>query len=88
MINGFTIFGIKIYFYALIIIAGALLGAVVSSRELRRRGLDKDIIWDLLPWVLIAGIIGARIWHVLTPDSTMLIDGKNPYFMRDRKSVV
>jgi phosphatidylglycerol:prolipoprotein diacylglycerol transferase len=82
MINGFTIFGIKIYFYALIIIAGALLGAVVASRELQRRGLDKDIIWDLLPWVLIAGIIGARIWHVLTPDSTMLIDGKNPYFMR------
>ena len=82
MINGFTIFGIKIYFYALIIITGALLGAVLASREARRRGLDKDLIWDILPWVLIAGIIGARIWHVLTPDSTMLIDGKNPYFLR------
>ncbi len=82
MVNGFTIFGIKIYFYALIIITGALLGALLASRESRRRGLDKDIIWDLLPWVLIAGIIGARIWHVLTPDSTLLIDGKNPYFMR------
>ncbi len=82
MINGFTIFGIKIYFYALIIIAGALLGALLASREARRRGINGDIIWDILPWVLIAGIIGARIWHVLTPDSTMLVDGKNPYFMR------
>lgn len=82
MINGFTIFGIKIYFYALIIITGALLGALLASREARRRGLDKDIVWDILPWVLIAGIIGARIWHVLTPDSTLLIDGKNPYFIR------
>lgn len=82
MVNGFTIFGIKIYFYALIIIAGALLGAYVASREARRRGLDADIVWDFLPWVLIAGIIGARIWHVLTPDSTMLIDGQNPYFLR------
>ena len=81
MINGFTIFGIKIYFYALIIIAGALMGAYVASREAKRRGLDKDIVWDLLPWVLMAGIIGARIWHVLTPDSTLLIDGKNPYFL-------
>ncbi len=82
MVNGFNIFGIKIYFYALIIIAGALLGAVLSSREARRRGLDKDLIWDILPWVLIAGIIGARIWHVLTPDSTLLVDGRNPYFLR------
>lgn len=82
MINGFTIFGIKIYFYALIIIAGALLGAVVATKEAHRRGLEKDIIWDILPWVLIAGIIGARIWHVLTPDSTMLVNGQNPYFIR------
>ena len=82
MVNGFTIFGIKIYFYALIIIAGALLGALLASREARRRGIDGEIIWDILPWVLIAGIIGARIWHVLTPDSTLLVDGKNPYFIR------
>jgi len=82
MVNGFTIFGIKIYFYALIIITGALLGAVLAGKEAKRRGFDGDIIWDLLPWVLMAGIIGARIWHVLTPDSTLLIDGKNPYFLR------
>ena len=82
MVNGFTIFGIKIYFYALIIIAGALLGAVVASREAKRRGFNPDVIWDILPWVLIAGIIGARLWHVFTPPESMLIDGKNPYFIR------
>lgn len=82
MVNGFTIFGIKIYFYALIIIAGALLGALLAARVAKRKGMDPEIVWDILPWVLIAGIIGARIWHVLTPDSTMLIDGKNPYFLR------
>lgn len=82
MINGFTIFGIKIYFYALIIIAGALLAAVLAAKEAKRRGFNSDIVWDLLPWLLMAGIIGARIWHVLTPDETLLIDGKNPYFLR------
>jgi phosphatidylglycerol:prolipoprotein diacylglycerol transferase len=82
MINGFTIFGVKIYFYALIIIAGALLAAVLASKEAKRRGFNTDIVWDLLPWLLMAGIIGARIWHVLTPDETLLIDGKNPYFLR------
>ncbi len=82
MINGFTIFGIKIYFYALLIISGALLGAFVSSRVAKKRGFDPNLIWDMVPWLLIAGIIGARIWHVLTPDSTALIDGKNPYFIK------
>lgn len=81
MINGFTIFGIKIYFYAIIIITGALLGAFVASREAKRRGHDPEIVWDILPWVLIAGIIGARIWHILTPPASMLIDGRNPYFI-------
>lgn len=81
MINGFTIFGIKIYFYALLIITGALLAAVLASKEAKRRGFDGDIIWDVLPWVLIAGIIGARLWHVFTPPASMLVDGRNPYFI-------
>jgi phosphatidylglycerol:prolipoprotein diacylglycerol transferase len=81
MINGFTIFGLKIYFYALIIITGALLGAYLASREAKRRGFDPEMIWDALPWLLFAGIIGARIWHILTPPASMLIDGKNPYFI-------
>jgi len=44
MINGFTIFGVKIYFYALIIIAGALLAAVLASKEAKRRGFNTDIV--------------------------------------------
>lgn len=82
MVNGITIFGIKIYFYALIIITGALLGAFLVSRVAKRKGADPDTIWDILPWVLIAGIIGARIWHIFTPPESMLVDGMNPYFIR------
>jgi phosphatidylglycerol---prolipoprotein diacylglyceryl transferase len=81
MINGFTIFGLKIYYYAIIIILGAIAGAFLSGRVAKRKGLSTDIVWDVLPWLLIAGIIGARIWHVLTPSESMLIDGKNPYFI-------
>ena len=81
MVNGFTIFGVKIYFYAIIIIIGAIAGAFLAAHEAKRKGLSADIVWDVLPWLLIAGIIGARIWHVLTPSESMLIDGKNPYFI-------
>jgi len=81
MQNYISIFGLKIYFYALIIITGALIGAFLASREAKRKGISPDIIWDVVPWLLIAGIIGARIWHILTPSTDMLIDGKNPYFI-------
>ena len=76
MINGFTIFGLKIYFYAIIIIIGAIAGAFLAGYEAKRKGLPKDMIWDILPWLLIAGIIGARLWHVFTPADSMLIDGR------------
>jgi len=79
--DGVVIFGLKIYFYALVIITGAILAAVVASREAKRRGVDPDMIWDMLPWLLIAGIVGARIWHVFTPSESILIDGKNPYLI-------
>lgn len=79
--DGIVIFGLKIYFYALVIITGALLGAFLASKEAKRRGYNPDVIWDVLPWILIAGIIGARIWHVFTPSSTILINGVNPYFI-------
>jgi phosphatidylglycerol:prolipoprotein diacylglycerol transferase len=81
MINGFTILGVKIYFYAIIIIIGAVAGAFLAAHEAKRKGFSSDIVWDVLPWLLIAGIIGARLWHVFTPSDSMLIDGKNPYFI-------
>ncbi len=79
--DGIVIFGLKIYFYALVIISGALLGAFLASKEAKRRGYNPETIWDVLPWILIAGIIGARLWHVFTPSSSILINGVNPYFI-------
>ncbi len=60
-----------IHFYGIIIMLGALLGAWLASRQAKRRGDNSDLIWDVLPWLLVAGIIGARIWHILTPPDSM-----------------
>ena len=67
MPEGFPIGPLFIRFYGIILMLGALAGAWLATREAKRRGYEPEIVWDLLTYLLIGGIIGARIWHILTP---------------------
>jgi phosphatidylglycerol:prolipoprotein diacylglycerol transferase len=75
MPNGFTIFGFKIYFYGILIMLGTLAAAYMAARQAKKRGQNPEIIWDMFAWVLLAGILGARIWHILTPPPSMVEQG-------------
>ena len=61
----FSLFGIDVYWYALLIIAGMLLGTYFAKKELVRRGFDEDFIYDILFVAIPIGILGARFWYVL-----------------------
>ena len=86
MIDGFYIGTFFVHFYGIILMSGALAGGWLASREAKRRGHDPDIIWDLLIYLIIGGVIGARLWHVFTPaESALVMDPAtgqlvNPYF--------
>jgi len=69
-----------IRYYGIILMVGALIGAFLAERLARRRGLDPDIVWDGLLYVLIGGVIGARIWHILTPPASMVEQGMDTMF--------
>ena len=56
----------QVHWYGLLIVLGAVLAAWLSTKEARRRGEDPDHVWNVLTWVLIAGIIGARLYHVFS----------------------
>jgi len=64
---GFQIGPIFVRYYGIILMLGALAGAWLAVRGTQRRGQDPELVWDGLVWVLIGGILGARLWHVLTP---------------------
>jgi phosphatidylglycerol:prolipoprotein diacylglycerol transferase len=55
-----------IYWYGILIVAGALAGAYVASLEAKRRGIDPDHVWNALLIALILGVIGARLYHVIS----------------------
>jgi phosphatidylglycerol:prolipoprotein diacylglycerol transferase len=64
-----------IRFYALLLITGIYLGGYLASVEAKRRGENPDLVWDGLFWAMIAGIVGARLWHILTPPPSMVAQG-------------
>jgi phosphatidylglycerol---prolipoprotein diacylglyceryl transferase len=58
---------IAIHFYALILMSGMLVAAYLTTRRARQYGLDPEHVWNGLMWAIIPGLIGARIYHILTP---------------------
>jgi len=75
MPQGFNIGPLTIRFYAILIILGALLAAWLAARQAKKGGQDPEIVLDLMPWLLIGGIIGARLWHVFTPSASNIAMG-------------
>ncbi len=75
MPDGFAIGPIYIHFYGILIMLGVLAAAWLCEKEARRKGQNTDIVWDVLVWLLIGGIVGARIWHILTPPPSMVAQG-------------
>lgn len=50
--------------YSLLIMLGVLAAGYVASVYVSRKGEDGDNIWDMLLWVLLPGLIGARLYYV------------------------
>lgn len=65
----------SIHFYGVIIMTGVIAAASLARRQARKVGEDPEVIWDALAWVVIAGIIGARLWHILTPPPSFVERG-------------
>lgn len=81
MPEGFWVGPLFIRFYGIIIMLGAVAAAFLAEREARRRGLNSEYVWDGLIWVLIGGIVGARLWHIFTPQpSQILYQNKDTLF--------
>ncbi|MGY0002726.1 prolipoprotein diacylglyceryl transferase [Micromonospora sp. I033] len=63
--------------YALCIIVGIVVACVVTEYRLRRRGVAPGAVLDIAVWAVPAGIIGARIYHVITsPEKYFGADGQ------------
>ena len=49
-----------IYFYGIIIMVGVVAAAYVAFRRAARYGQEPEVVWDMVTWAVIGGVIGAR----------------------------
>jgi len=61
----FEIFGLEIRWYGIFIATAFLVGTLIALREARRRGMDEELIIDLLLFAVPAALIGARLHYVI-----------------------
>ena len=50
--------------YGLLMVTAIFVGATIATQEVERRGHDGDDLWDMLIWVLIPALLGARLYYV------------------------
>lgn len=77
-ISYFEIGPVKIHFYALCILAGIALAVWLADRRLVARGAKPGVALDLAMWAVPVGIIGARVFHVLTHPGDYFFAGADP----------
>ena len=62
----FKLGSITVYSYGLMIAIGFLAGILLAMREARRLGEDPEKIMDLGFYILVAAIVGSRLFYVVT----------------------
>ena len=58
-----NLFGISIRWYSVLILCGIMLAFFLANRESKKFNLPDDFIFDMGFWVVIFGILGARIYY-------------------------
>ena len=57
---------IAVYSYGFLIAAGFFLGIILAMRAAKRQGVKPEIIMDLCFYILVAAIVGSRLFYVVT----------------------
>jgi phosphatidylglycerol:prolipoprotein diacylglycerol transferase len=60
----FQVGPLTLHWYGVLVVTGILVAAWVAARYVERKGQNGDDLWDMLLWILIPGLIGARLYYI------------------------
>jgi len=55
----------ELRWYSIAIMLAVASAVFIAAREAKKKGISREHIYNLLPWVLLGGLFGARLVHVL-----------------------
>lgn len=61
----FTVFGVDIAWYGLLIAVGMMLGVLLAVKRAKNIGVSEEVVYDIALWSIPAGVLGARIYYVI-----------------------
>jgi len=61
----FNLFGINVHWYGIILSSATVIGIVLALKEADRKGIDPNLILDLVIWMVPVAIICARSYYVI-----------------------
>ncbi|NOJ60932.1 prolipoprotein diacylglyceryl transferase [Arthrobacter sp. 260] len=70
---------VSINFYALCILAGIIVACWLTDRRLTQRGGQPGQVLDVVLWAIPFGIIGGRLYHVITDYQLYFAPGRDPW---------
>lgn len=61
----FSVFGLEVRWYGILIAMGVLIGTIIALRESKRLGIGEEPLIDLLIWAIPLSLVGARAYYVI-----------------------
>ncbi len=77
-VNSIPIGLLQIHFYALCILAGVIVAVLWSERRWAAMGGEKGTIMDMAVWAVVLGLIGGRLYHVISDAQLYFAEGREP----------
>ena len=62
----FTLFGRPVYWYGVIIMIGIIVAFAHALWRSKREGVTQDDLFDLAIFIVLFGVLGARLYYVAT----------------------
>lgn len=81
--EAFSVFGISIAWYGVIIATGMLLAIIFCNTQMKKYGLHPDRVFDVIIGGIIGGVVGARTYFVLMNWEEYADDIKSVFMIRN-----
>ncbi|WP_084078431.1 prolipoprotein diacylglyceryl transferase [Demequina sp. NBRC 110057] len=77
--SSFSLGPLTIHTYAICIIIGIFVALWLTTRRWVERGGDPDVVGEIALWAIPFGIIGGRLYHVISTPGPYFGEGGNPW---------